>query len=251
MGHHIAHPTAPGLCSVPTCAAVAGLGFIRFVFFIRFGTIGSAALLGAVVIVGHALGSIHGVHQNHRGDPRERSSFDAAASPPVLPLVPRTGRCSRIFGVVAFLSCLLPATRLLLCSTLAWLPSRLHVCGHCPRMLTSCLTAIEYLCFPSNVAAEWVGEIEAMVARVAPSTNARLLGLMLDKFKLRTHLAAIKKFLLLGQGDFVVCLMDALKPELDKVVAREALARMPLFRLPIALSLFVAACPSSGMSYEQ
>lgn len=47
--------------------------------------------------------------------------------------------------------------------------------------------------------------------------NARLLSVMHEQYNLRTHLYAIKKFLLLGQGDFVVYLMDTLKPELDKV----------------------------------
>jgi len=45
------------------------------------------------------------------------------------------------------------------------------------------------------------------------ATSYQLLG---KKFGLRTHLLALKKFLLLGQGDFVVGLMDLLNPELDK-----------------------------------
>ena len=36
------------------------------------------------------------------------------------------------------------------------------------------------------------------------------------KFYLSTHLLALKKFMLLGQGDFVTCLMDSVGPELKK-----------------------------------
>ena len=48
------------------------------------------------------------------------------------------------------------------------------------------------------------------------AAHSRLLELMQERYQLRTHLSALKKFLLLGQGDFVVWLMDMLQPELDK-----------------------------------
>jgi gamma-tubulin complex component 3 len=66
-----------------------------------------------------------------------------------------------------------------------------------------------------SVAEAWVGELRVMAAEGAV-THARLVELMMKKFLLRTHLAALKKFLLLGQGDFVVVLMDALREELNK-----------------------------------
>jgi gamma-tubulin complex component 3 len=43
---------------------------------------------------------------------------------------------------------------------------------------------------------------------------------MLGQYKLMIHLAALKRFLLLGQGDFIQCLMDALVPELSKRASR-------------------------------
>ena len=46
--------------------------------------------------------------------------------------------------------------------------------------------------------------------------DTRLLRLMERKFYLSTHLLALKKFMLLGQGDFVTCLMDSVGPELKK-----------------------------------
>ncbi|KAJ3079209.1 Gamma-tubulin complex component 3 [Quaeritorhiza haematococci] len=47
-------------------------------------------------------------------------------------------------------------------------------------------------------------------------TSSRLLDILFNKFKLMDHLLAIKRYMLLGQGDFVQYLMDALSPSLDK-----------------------------------
>jgi gamma-tubulin complex component 3 len=40
--------------------------------------------------------------------------------------------------------------------------------------------------------------------------------MMLNEFNLLDHFLAMKKFILLGQGDFVTCLMDEIGPELRK-----------------------------------
>ncbi|KPI37430.1 Spindle pole body component alp6 [Cyphellophora attinorum] len=48
------------------------------------------------------------------------------------------------------------------------------------------------------------------------STMSRLTYLMSSKFGLFTHLAAIKKYLLLAQGDFIDLLMESLAPNLDR-----------------------------------
>jgi len=42
----------------------------------------------------------------------------------------------------------------------------------------------------------------------ARSTNTRLLDLIFNKYNLVLHLSAIKRYLLLGQGDFAQHLMD-------------------------------------------
>lgn len=55
-----------------------------------------------------------------------------------------------------------------------------------------------------------------LVDKLAVAVDTRLLCLMELDFCLTDHLAALKKFMLLGQGDFVTCLMDALGPELQK-----------------------------------
>jgi gamma-tubulin complex component 3 len=51
----------------------------------------------------------------------------------------------------------------------------------------------------SNVAEAWVSELRSLVESIGSATHARLLHVMENKFGLRTHLAALKKFLLLGQ----------------------------------------------------
>lgn len=51
---------------------------------------------------------------------------------------------------------------------------------------------------------------------VKRSVSAHLLDIVIVQQGLPRHLAAIKRFLLLGQGDFVRALLDAAQPELDK-----------------------------------
>ena len=48
------------------------------------------------------------------------------------------------------------------------------------------------------------------------ATMAHLIGLMTNKFKLLEHLTALKKYLMLGQGDFVALLMESLASNLDR-----------------------------------
>lgn len=64
------------------------------------------------------------------------------------------------------------------------------------------------------------GRLNAVVDRVSSSINQKLLEMMLKDFHLYEHLFALKKFVLLGQGDFVTCLMDAVGPELQKPPAK-------------------------------
>jgi hypothetical protein len=51
-----------------------------------------------------------------------------------------------------------------------------------------------------------------VVDELGAKVNKRLVELMRERFQLGTHLRALKKFLLLGQGDFVTLLMDMLGP---------------------------------------
>ena len=58
--------------------------------------------------------------------------------------------------------------------------------------------------------------LSELVTRISVATDAKLLRIMTKRFHLETHLLALKKFMLLGQGDFVTCLMDSVGPELKK-----------------------------------
>lgn len=58
--------------------------------------------------------------------------------------------------------------------------------------------------------------LSSQVHAIAGIIESRLLNMVLKKFNLFTHLAALKKFMLLGQGDFVTCLMDTVGGELKR-----------------------------------
>jgi len=59
-------------------------------------------------------------------------------------------------------------------------------------------------------------ELSEAINKIAADTDARLLQMIEKRFSLHAHLLALKQFLLLGQGDFVNCLMDVIGPELKK-----------------------------------
>ncbi|KAB8737505.1 hypothetical protein FH972_026464 [Carpinus fangiana] len=58
--------------------------------------------------------------------------------------------------------------------------------------------------------------LETSIDQAYKTTMARLIWLMNDKFRLQDHLVALKKYLLLGQGDFIALLMESLAVNLNK-----------------------------------
>ena len=58
--------------------------------------------------------------------------------------------------------------------------------------------------------------LETSIDHAYKTTMARLIHLMNGKFKLFDHLNALKKYLLLGQGDFIVVLLESLSSYLDR-----------------------------------
>jgi gamma-tubulin complex component 3 len=58
--------------------------------------------------------------------------------------------------------------------------------------------------------------LETSIDEAYKTTMARLIHLMATKFHLFEHLSALKKYLLLGAGDFVAVLMESLSSNLDK-----------------------------------
>jgi gamma-tubulin complex component 3 len=58
--------------------------------------------------------------------------------------------------------------------------------------------------------------LERSIDEAYKTTMARLIQLMADKFMLFEHLRALKKYLLLGEGDFIQILMESLAANLDR-----------------------------------
>jgi gamma-tubulin complex component 3 len=58
--------------------------------------------------------------------------------------------------------------------------------------------------------------LEQSIGDAYKTTMARLIDLMANKFKLFEHLQALKKYLLLGAGDFIAVLMESLSQNLDR-----------------------------------
>ena len=59
-------------------------------------------------------------------------------------------------------------------------------------------------------------QLAESILRVSADTDSRLLKLVETQYHIQAHLFALKQFLLLGQGDFIVGLMDLVGPELRK-----------------------------------
>lgn len=59
-----------------------------------------------------------------------------------------------------------------------------------------------------------------IVDQVLKSVDNKLLDMMITGFHLFEHLEGLKKFMLLGQGDFITCLMDSVGPELQKSASK-------------------------------
>lgn len=55
-----------------------------------------------------------------------------------------------------------------------------------------------------------IAELEGSIDAAYVGTSQRLLHLLVTKFKLTDHLTAIKRYILLGQGDFIQHLMESL-----------------------------------------
>ena len=85
-----------------------------------------------------------------------------------------------------------------------------HSCGDSEWVETYSMGASKELRYGDTATLEtWIDE-------AYKTTMRRLMYLMTDKFHLFDHLAALKKYVLLGQGDFVALLMESLAPNLDR-----------------------------------
>ncbi|XP_056635486.1 gamma-tubulin complex component 3 homolog [Diorhabda sublineata] len=59
-------------------------------------------------------------------------------------------------------------------------------------------------------------EFHATLENVYKETSIRVLDLLKNKYKLYEHLQSLRRYLLLGQGDFIRHLLELLEPELNK-----------------------------------
>ncbi|XP_049773994.1 gamma-tubulin complex component 3-like isoform X1 [Schistocerca cancellata] len=60
------------------------------------------------------------------------------------------------------------------------------------------------------------GELQAMLEQAYRETSRRVLDVLNTQYKFMDHLQALRRYLLLGQGDFIRHLMELLEPELAK-----------------------------------
>ena len=54
-------------------------------------------------------------------------------------------------------------------------------------------------------------EILDLILQIYSDVSVHVLNILLDKYHLSRHFEALKKYLLLGQGDFIQYLMDSLE----------------------------------------
>lgn len=59
-------------------------------------------------------------------------------------------------------------------------------------------------------------EFKRWLRVISDRAHKELMDVLFNKFKLKMHLDAVKRFLLMGQGEFIHNLMDSLSKELDK-----------------------------------
>jgi len=85
-----------------------------------------------------------------------------------------------------------------------------HICGDAPWVENYSKTSSRELKYGST------SDLLHSIDTAYTTTMARLIHLMLHKFSLLTHLSALKKYLLLSQGDFIALLMESLAPSLER-----------------------------------
>ncbi|RKP25210.1 Spc98 family-domain-containing protein [Syncephalis pseudoplumigaleata] len=121
-----------------------------------------------------------------------------------------------------------------------------HSLAHKIYSVGKSLNFIRYRCNDS----EWVTErqqdtrsrLETSIDTVYRATSRRLLDTLYTRYRVIDHMQAIKRFLLLGQGEFVQHLMDALGPSLSKPASM-------VFRHNLTSTL-ETAIRSSNVQYE-
>eukprot|EP00803_Ostreobium_quekettii_P003739 evm.model.scf_156.5 EVM.evm.TU.scf_156.5 scf_156:43972-47321(-) len=84
--------------------------------------------------------------------------------------------------------------------------------------------------------------LQELVDSASASVDQRLMDILYHKYSFYLHCEAIKRYLLLGQGDFIQALMDFVKPELDKDASKVSEITL--------IGLLKAAVHASNAKYE-
>ncbi len=101
------------------------------------------------------------------------------------------------------------------------------------EVTTSILQSIRY---------DGVLSFSKLIYSLSNTMDKHLVNLINDQYNIKYHLLALKKFLLLGQGDFITCLMDNIGPQLGQRASQ-------IFRHNL-LSVLEGAIRSSNAQYE-
>lgn len=94
-----------------------------------------------------------------------------------------------------------------------------------------------------------VALLESAINEAAEATHRRLMELILEKYKFREHVIGLKKYLLLGQGDFIQVIVDLLHTEFDKSIRGSSSPVKYMFDRNL-LSVLEAAKRASQVQYE-
>lgn len=90
-----------------------------------------------------------------------------------------------------------------------------HSCGDSVWVEAYCKDATRELHYGNTAT------LEKSIDKAYQTTMARLTHLMISKFRLFNHLQALKKYILLGQGDFIALLLECLASNLDQAAGSQ------------------------------
>lgn len=78
------------------------------------------------------------------------------------------------------------------------------------------LIDVKVLFKQGDLSSSFPDEFKHWLRLISDRAHKELMDVLFNKFKLKMHLDAVKRFLLMGQGEFIHNLMDSLSKELDK-----------------------------------
>jgi len=96
---------------------------------------------------------------------------------------------------------------------------------------------IDRECFKYEEQQQWGnGRLYKSIELATKNISKQLVDLLFREHKLMDHLRALKRYLLMGRGDFALCLMDAMQPELKSRASKFDIVRYYFLFLRLFLS---------------